>query len=64
MCLERFICAHGDKFCCCPAAIQVAWVCHFKTLINRAGKTFCNGHKKTTMRWVGSYHCLANGVTH
>ncbi|EYC47716.1 hypothetical protein AZ32_12570 [Vibrio cholerae O1 biovar El Tor str. L-3226] len=44
--LEWFICAHGDKFSCCLAAIQVAWVCHFKTLINRVGKAFCYGHKK------------------
>ncbi|TLE20534.1 hypothetical protein D2924_11535 [Vibrio cholerae] len=51
MCLEWFICAHGDKFSCCLAAIQVAWVCHFKTLINRVGKTFWDGHKKTTLRW-------------
>ncbi|KJJ58674.1 hypothetical protein VC77_00205 [Vibrio cholerae] len=43
--LEWFICAHGDKFSCCLAAIQVAWVCHFKTLINRVGKAFCYGHK-------------------
>ncbi|EGR2449061.1 hypothetical protein DYC03_12565 [Vibrio cholerae] len=51
VCLEWFICAHGDKFSCCLAAIQVAWVCHFKTLINRAGKAFWDGHKKTTLRW-------------
>ncbi|OEC18415.1 hypothetical protein BFX21_03230 [Vibrio cholerae] len=51
MCLEWFICAHGDKFSCCLAVIQVAWVGHFKTLINRAGKAFCYGHKKTTLRW-------------
>ncbi|EGQ9187182.1 hypothetical protein D0810_10995 [Vibrio cholerae] len=29
----------------------LGWVCHFKTLINRVGKTFWDGHKKTTLRW-------------
>ncbi|TXX86994.1 hypothetical protein FXE53_16410 [Vibrio cholerae] len=60
MCLEWFICAHGDKFSCCPAAIQVAWVCHFKTLINRAGKAFCYGHKKTTLAEVNPESWTSN----